>query len=153
MPVIIDPLRIDLGALQHQHLAFVDRVLRGAGGGETPAEFADHGTGRVIRRAQRREHRDQAIVAQSLQLADRLAGGLVVGLARDGLDQLIGELRSDQLGPGQLQRRAELVQEMPHARLAAGHAIDQERAHERPAQTRAVADRIVDLGRGRDARH
>ena len=39
---------------------------------------------------------------------------------------------------------------MPHPALAAGHPVGEERAHDRPPQPGAVADRVVDLRDGRD---
>ena len=58
---------------------------------------------------------------------------------------------ASQLGPRQFQRRSELREEMPHSGFAAGHSVDEKRAHERPAQPGAEPDRVVDLLRRRDA--
>ena len=41
-----------------------------------------------VLRAERLEHRDQAVVALALELAERAAGRLRVGLGRDPVDQL-----------------------------------------------------------------
>ena len=40
---------------------------------------------------------------------------------------------------------------MRHARLAAAQPVGEERAHDRPAQAGAVADRVIDLRDGRVA--
>ena len=54
-----------------------------------------------------------------------------------------------QLRPRPLERRPELREEVPHAVLAARDPVGEERAHLRPAQAGAEADRVVDLlGRG-----
>ena len=66
-------------------------------------------------------------------------------MGRDAVDQLLGQLGRLELGPGQLEGGSELSEEVAHAGLAPGDAVGQERAHEGPAQARAVADRVVDL--------
>ena len=79
------------------------------------------------------------------------AAGLRVRLVGDLLDQRVVEVRHvHQLRPRPLQRRAELGEEVPHPRLAAGDAVGLEQAHLRPAQPEGVADDVVDLLDGRD---
>ena len=88
----------------------------------------------------------------SFELADRLAAGLRVGLVDEAVEQLVGQLgHVHQLRPRPLQRRAELRHEVPHACLAAGDPVGEERSHEAPPQPGAEADRVVDLRHGRDA--
>ena len=94
---------------------------------------------------------DEAVVAQGLELADRhprsLQLHLRVALLADRVEQLVGQLGDvHQLGPRPLQRRPELGHEVAHARLPTGDPVDQERAHEAPAQAGAETHRIVDLG-------
>ena len=111
-----------------------------------------HPAGAGILRAERLEHRDQAVVALALELAERAAGRLRVGLGRDAVDQLVRQLRHvGELRPRPLERRAEVLEEAAHARVAAGHAVGEEGAHERPPEAGAEADRVVDLADGRDA--
>ena len=106
----------------------------------------DDGAGAVAHRAQALHHRDQAVVAQHLELSDRAAGSLLVGLPDEAVEQLVGQLRNvHQLGPRPLQGRAELGHEVTHAGLTPGDAIGEERPHEAPAQPGAEADRVVDL--------
>ncbi len=104
----------------------------------------------AILRAKRLHDGDQVVVANALQLADRVAVRLRVRLRHDLVDERAVELRHvHELGPRPFQRRAELVHEMAHARLAAGDAVGHEGAHLRPAQTEGIADDVVDLlGRG-----
>jgi len=94
---------------------------------------------------------DKAIVAQLLVGAQIDPARLLVALARDRLDQLVGQLGADELGPRPFHRGAELVEEMPHPLLAARQAVNEERAHERPAHPCAKADRVVDFRSRRDA--
>ena len=102
--------------------------------------------------AQRLQDGHEAVVAQALELAHGAARRLLVGLGDDAVEQLVGQLRHvGQLRPRPLQRRPELGHEVPHAALAAGDPVGEERAHERPAQPGAVADRVVDLPDRRDA--
>jgi hypothetical protein len=65
--------------------------------------------------------------------------------------KVLGELRRLQLGPRPLQTRPELRQHVPHAALAARQVVDQVRAHRRPAQSRAIDDRFIELAGGGDA--
>ena len=97
-------------------------------------------------------HGDEAVVAQCLELTDRAAGGLLVGLDDEAVEQLVGELgHVGELAPRPLQCRAELGDEVAHARLAAGHPVDEERPHRAPPQAGAEADGVVDLAHGRHA--
>ena len=88
---------------------------------------------------------NKAVIAQPFIRAQVRITRLLVGLAGNRLDQFVGQLGADQLGPGPFHRRAELVQEMPHPVLAARQPVDQKRPHERPAHPCAKADRIVDF--------
>ena len=77
---------------------------------------------------------------------------LGIRLVGDGVDQLVGELGDvHQLRPRPRERLTELGDEVAHAGLAAGDPVGLEQAHLRPAQTEAVADRVVDLFGGGDA--
>jgi hypothetical protein len=97
------------------------------------------------------QHCDECVVALALELAHAAAGGLSVGLLLELGEQLLGQLRNvGELCPRPLQRRAELLHEVPHSRLAACDPVEQERAHARPAKARTEADRVVDLLDGRD---
>ena len=88
---------------------------------------------------------DQQLVAVPLPVLDRAAAGL----DRRALDHALGKLRRQlrrlQLGPGQLQGRAELLQHVRHAGIAAGQVEGQAGAHEGPAQAGAAGDGGVDL--------
>ena len=144
--VVVDPLG--------RHLAPPGREQRGTRVGRLPLGQGprmrrDDRARAVVLLTQRREHRHETIVALAFELADRDTARLVVGLRRDAIDQVGGEFRRLEMRPGKLQGRPELRQEVAHAGLAAREPIDQERAHEAPAQARSVADRVVDLlGRG-----
>ena len=100
---------------------------------------------------QRPQQRHQIVVPCPLQLADRAALGLGVGLAGDALQKGIRKFGDiGQLGPGPFQRGAELGEEMAHARVAAGDPVGLKKPHLRPSQAEAVADGVVDLARRRD---
>src|SRR5262245_35028249 len=88
---------------------------------------------------------DQAVVAPTLELLDRAAGDLRVRPLDHAVDQLRRQLRHHELSPGQLQRQAELLEEVTHPNIAATEEEDQARTHEDPAQTRTIDDRGVDL--------
>jgi hypothetical protein len=95
------------------------------------------------------QDRDEIVVAQALELTDREAIRLRVRLRSDLLDQLarqLGDVR--ELRPWPLERGAELREKVPHSVLAARDPVGQERAHLRPPQAGAEADRVVDLGGG-----
>ena len=150
--VIVDPVGRDRRPVEAQGLGEVDGVdvgLAEARVVEPRRVLLEDLPGTPVVRLQALHHRDQAVVAQPLQLADRAAARLLVGLRHDLVEQLVGQLGRLQLGPGQLQGRAELGHEVAHALLAAGDAVDQEIAHERPAQPGAEADRVVELLGGR----
>ncbi len=70
------------------------------------------------------------------------------------LDHTIDELRrergSNQLGPRPLQSGTELVEHVAHPVLATGEVEREIGAHERPAETGPVGDRIVELSGCRD---
>ena len=53
--------------------------------------------------------------------------------------------REGKIGPGQFERRVELLDEVAHAAGAAGEMIGQERPHEGPAHAGGIDDRIVDI--------
>ncbi len=94
---------------------------------------------------------DERVVALPLERGGAAAAGLLVGLRRHPVEQLVRQLRDvHELRPRPLQRRPELREEVPHPRLAARDPVREERAHEGPAEPRPVADRVVDLGDGRD---
>ncbi len=97
----------------------------------------------------RLQHRQQAIITIALQGRDAVAAQLRARAVHHVVDQLLGQLRRWQVSPRQLQRRAELGHEVPHAGIAAGQGVGQERAHERPAQAGTETDRIVDFSGGR----
>src|SRR5690242_2661420 len=86
----------------------------------------------------RLQHADDAIVTETLQVLDGPAAGLRGGAFHHALDQLLRQLRGLVVGPGQVERGAELLEHVAHAALAAGQMIDQVRAHEGPADARAV---------------
>ena len=96
-------------------------------------------------RAQRLEQGDQTVVSQCHPFSGIAPGGLGVGLFADAPDQRIIQRRGLEMCPWQFQRRAELFEEMLDPPFAAGQPEGLERAHERPAQAAAVADRIVDF--------
>ena len=99
-----------------------------------------------ILRLQRAHHRHKVGVTNAFQFPDRISARLFVGLARDQVHQLVGEFgHIHQLGPRPFQRGAELRHEMLHPRLAARDAVGFEQAHLRPADAKAIADRIVDF--------
>ena len=143
--VVIDPRGIDRGFQEHRRAARWRLAP-----GQPRAVRLDRGAGCEIVARQRGHHVDQARIAQAFVFAQRYTGGLFVGLRGHTVGQLVGQFAGDQLGPRQFQRGAELREEMAHPRLAAGQTVGQERAHERPAQARAIADGIVDLCRGGD---
>ena len=96
--------------------------------------------------AQGLQHAHEAVVAQPLELGDRAPAGLLVRLRLEPVEELVRHLwHVGQLRPRPLKRRPELRHEVPHPVLAAGDAVDLERPHDRPAEARAEADRIVDL--------
>ncbi len=74
---------------------------------------------------------------------------LIAGAVHHIVDQFVGQFRRRQVGPRQLQGRAELCHEVTHAGVATGQGVGQERAHERPAQTGAKTDGVVDFTGGR----
>ena len=99
----------------------------------------------------RLQHADEAIVSETLELANRAPVRLRVGLALERCEQLVGQLGDvGQLRPRPLERRTELVHEMTHALVAPSDPVQQECAHDRPSQARAEANRVVDLLDGRD---
>jgi hypothetical protein len=77
-----------------------------------------------------REKLDQEFVAASLELFDGAARSLVLAAVGDLVDQLARELGRDELGPGQLQGRPELVQHVAHAALAACEVEGEEGSHQ-----------------------
>ena len=85
----------------------------------------------------------------SLRLASISATRPAVGLGLAALDeallQRVVPFGKFEIGPGQFERRVELLDEVAHAAGAAGHMIGQERAHEGPAHAGRIDDRIVDI--------
>ena len=137
----------------HRHDWAVSRELRCRTATEERLfEIRERATRAVVVSAQALHDRDEAVVAQRFEFANRGGARLGIRLRTDRVEQFIGELRHvHELRPRPLERRAELGHEVAHARLAAGDAIDEERAHERPAQSRAETHRVVDLLGGGDA--
>ena len=66
-----------------------------------------------------RQYARNAIVAITFELFDRARSDLFGGAIHDAVDQFIRQFWRYEFGPGQLQRRAELLHEMTHARVAA----------------------------------
>ncbi|MDE1187855.1 MAG: hypothetical protein PW844_15440 [Pantoea sp.] len=100
---------------------------------------------------QRLQDADEVFVADALQLADRAALGLLVGLLADLFDQRVVEIDNiGELRPGPGEAGAELGEEMPHARFAAGDPVGLEQAHLRPAQAEGIADDVVQRLDGAD---
>src|SRR6218665_2865239 len=93
----------------------------------------------------RAEHFGNALVAIALKFLYAAPPNLLPPSLDDALDQRLGQRWRHQFGPRQFQRRTELLHEVPHAGIATGERVRQERAHERPADASAKADRIVDL--------
>ena len=75
-----------------------------------------------------------------------------IGLGDDLVQQNVVEFgHVHQLRPRPFQCWSELRHEVTHAGFATGNAIDEERSHERPAQTWTEAHRVIDLLGSRDA--
>ena len=149
--VVVDPLGPHVGLQQSQRLLGGGDTRAGAGSRgfvQTFLERPQGGAGADVVGLQHLLDRDQVVVPQSLQLADRASGGLRLR-ARDHLvDQRLGQLRGLESGPRPFQARSELPEHVTHAALTAGQVIDQAGAHGRPAQARAVHDRVVELAGG-----
>ena len=107
-------------------------------------------TGTPILLLESTHHRHQIVVANAFQIADTMGPRLIVGLTGDQIDQLVIEFRYvHQFGPWPFQRRTELRHEMLHTCFAARNAVGFKQAHLRPANAKAIADRVVNfLGRG-----
>ena len=140
VPVVVDPIRRDDAIVNLDWYRQVD-----VGGDEVATieerllEICERLACGEASVAQAVHHLDQAVVAERLELADRqpwrLQVDLIVALRADPVEQLVGELGDvHQLRPRPLQCRPELSHEMAHSGFAPGNAVDQERAHEAPAQ-------------------
>ena len=140
VPVVVDPLRRNAS---HRTCA------RGAQQPSLPGCEGRAG-GRFLG-AEGLQEPDEHPVPQPLELARREPARLCVRLGGDRFHQLVGQLGNvGQVRPRPLERRPELAEEVAHSLLAAGDAVGEEGAHERPAQAGAVADRVVDLLDRRD---
>src|SRR5262249_32650594 len=79
--------------------------------------LASGGLARVLHRA---EYAYDAVVTKALQVLDRPALGLFAGALDHAVDQRLRQLRRLVVGPGQIEGRAELLEHVLHAALAAG---------------------------------
>ena len=155
--VVVHPVGLHLSPVQLQRGGH--RVARRPGSGrggrvggqDAGLPLGHQAAGADAARPQRPHHRQQAVVPLPLQLRDGPPASLVLAARGHGLDQVIGELGRFQAGPRQLQRGPELAQHVAHPALASGQVEGEVGAHGRPAQTGAVDDRVVELGRGGDA--
>src|SRR6218665_3487648 len=93
----------------------------------------------------RAEHFGNALVAIALKFLDAAPAKLLGRALDDALDPRLGQRWRHPFGPRQSQPRTELLHEVPHAGIATGERVLQERAHERPQDASAKADRIIDL--------
>ena len=103
-----------------------------------------------ILRLERAHHAHQVVIADAFQIADGMHARLGIRLICDQVDQFVREIwYVHKFGPGPFQRRAELGHEMAHSSFATSHAIGFKQAHLRPADTKPIADGIINfLGRG-----
>src|SRR4029450_4429059 len=69
------------------------------------------------------QHADDAVVTEALEILDRPALGLLGRPVHHALDQLLRQLRRLVVGPGQIERGAELLQHVARAALAAGAVV------------------------------
>ena len=108
--------------------------------------LGEHLAGAEADRAQALDHRDEAVVAQrSSSRTDVPRPAASDCSTSRSSNSSVSSGTSVSLRPRPGQRRAELRHEVPHARLAAGDPVGEERAHAAPAQPGAEADGVVDL--------
>ena len=95
-------------------------------------------------------YRDQAVVAKLDEFADAAPCGLCVGLGSDPGRERLCKRRPFDARPGKAEGRPELLEKMLHPRFPAREAVEEEGAHDAPAKTGAVGDRLIDLPGGGD---
>src|SRR4029453_16096941 len=98
----------DKGASERLAFSRAARIARRAERGKAPHRGAAAGSLAGV--LDGLHDADQAVVAEALELLDRPALGLGLGALDHAVDELLGEVRRLELGPRQLQSRAELLE-------------------------------------------
>ncbi len=133
--VVVDPGGVDLGIDQTQRPGRVQALRRAAALFPKPLlEIGEQLAGTpafaAVAGLQGMHDTDEVFVPDSFEFADGATGGLRVRLCPDLLDKRVVEI--DHVGefrPGPFEAGAELGEEVPHARFAAGDAISLEETH------------------------
>ena len=156
MSVVIGPVERHHAALGEDRLADIRNLIETAC--KTRLGHARRIMG-VLKRpcapvicAQRPHHPNKVVVANTLQLANGMLPGLRIGLPRNQINQRVIIVRHiHQLGPRPAEARPKLREEVLHPRFSTGDTIGFKQTHLRPADAKAIADRIVEFLGGGDA--
>ena len=98
--VVINPFRLDRGGNGLEPPFAINRAVRARLPAQPFAVRLGHRARGEIVAFQRVGQVDQAVIAQPFIGAQIDIAGLLVALLRHGVDQLVGQLGADQLGPG-----------------------------------------------------